>query len=95
MIFMVIEHFRAGRIAMISARFAQRGRMLPDGLHYRGSWIDDAGSRCFQVMEAERVDILSSWIAQWDDLIDFEVVPVMQPHDYWNEQGRDYGSTSG
>ena len=85
MMFMVIERFRPGEIATISKRFAARGRMLPDGLTYHESWVDHAGNRCFQLMETARADLLNAWIARWNDLIDFEIVPVLRSAEFWNE----------
>jgi hypothetical protein len=76
MLFMVIEHFRAGRAPDVYRRFRDRGRMTPDGVQYVASWVDFQYERCFQIMEAETEVALREWIAHWDDLIEFEVVPV-------------------
>jgi hypothetical protein len=75
MLFMVIEHFRPGRAADVYRRFRERGRMAPEGLRYVSSWVDMEYRRCFQVMEGDE-DLLRQWTAHWDDLVDFEVVPV-------------------
>ncbi|MBX7185250.1 MAG: DUF3303 domain-containing protein [Vicinamibacteria bacterium] len=74
--FMVIEHFRAGRAVEVYRRFRDRGRMAPEGLTYIDSWVDLDFQRCFQVMEAESEDHLRAWTRNWDDLVDFEIVPV-------------------
>jgi hypothetical protein len=76
MLYMVIEHFRAGRAPEVYRRFRERGRMAPDGLRYVTSWVDLEFERCFQVMEADDAGLLKEWTANWDDLIDFEIVPV-------------------
>lgn len=76
MLFMVIERFRAGRVVDVYRRFREKGRMAPDGVHYVASWVDLEFNRCFQVMEADREEDLRPWIANWIDLVDFEVVPV-------------------
>jgi uncharacterized protein DUF3303 len=34
-------------------------------------------SRCYQVMETDDRALLDSWIANWADIVDFEVIPVM------------------
>jgi len=57
--------------------------MLPEDLTYHASWVDSAGTGCFQVMEAPRPELLNSWVSRWDDLIDFEIVPVLAPTDFW------------
>ena len=76
MLFMVIEHFRPGRATEVYRRFRDRGRMAPDGLRYISSWVDLHFKRCFQVMEADSEALFKEWTADWDDLIDFEIVPV-------------------
>jgi hypothetical protein len=76
MLFMVIERFRPGRAPDVYRRFRDRGRMAPDGLRYISSWVDLNFERCFQVMEADNAGLFTEWTAQWDDLIDFEIVPV-------------------
>jgi hypothetical protein len=83
MLFMVIERFKQGDAALIGERFKRRGRMLPEGVAYHASWVDSAGTRCFQVMEALRPELLESWISRWDDLIDIEIVPVLTSSDFW------------
>ena len=74
--FMVIEHFRAGQEVEVYRRFRDRGRMAPEGLRYVDSWVDFNFRRCFQIMEAESADHLREWTANWEDLVDFEIVPV-------------------
>ena len=74
---MVIESFHPGKLRDIYDRFETRGRMLPDELKYIDSWIDVGFSRCFQLMECEDPSLLQEWISNWNDLIDFEVVPVV------------------
>jgi hypothetical protein len=76
MLFMVIEHFRPGQAPAIYRRFRDRGRMMPEGVKYVSSWIDLDFQRCFQVMEAWHEDDLKVWMANWEDLMEFEVVPV-------------------
>ena len=76
MLFMVIEHFRPGRAPDVYRRFRDRGRMAPAQITYVSSWVDLEFSRCFQVMEADSEDQLREWTVNWDDLIDFEIIPV-------------------
>ena len=76
MLFMVIEHFRPGRAPEIYRRFRERGRMAPDALKYVSSWVDLKFERCFQLMEADSEQHFKEWTANWDDLADFEIVPV-------------------
>jgi hypothetical protein len=83
MLFMVIERFRNGDAKPIGERFKQSGRMLPEGLTYQASWVDTTGSRCFQIMGAARPELLDAWVSRWDDLMDFEIVPVLTSAEFW------------
>jgi len=75
--YMVIEHFREGDAVPVYRRFRDQGRLAPDGLVYVASWVDDAMRRCYQVMETDDRTLLDDWIANWADLVEFEVIPVM------------------
>ena len=83
MLFMVIEHFKNGDPKPVGERFRQKGRMLPEGVVYLASWIDSPNCRCFQIMEASDREALDPWIAAWNDLVDFEVVPVQTSAEFW------------
>jgi hypothetical protein len=76
MIFMVIEHFRPGRAVDVYRRFRDRGRLAPAQVRYLSSWVDFEFHRCFQLMEAESEASLQEWTTNWDDLCEFEIVPV-------------------
>ena len=76
MLFMVIERFRGGDAAAVFRRFRERGRMLPEGLRYVDSWVAADHSRCFQLMECDDAALFDRWIERWEDLVEFEVVPV-------------------
>ena len=74
---MVIETFTRGA-RPVYERAAERGRMLPPGLEYVDSWIDERTlDRCFQLMETDDPSLFDGWIASWSDLAEFEVVPVI------------------
>jgi len=83
MLFMVIEQFKPGSLALISERLERNGRMLPAGVTYHASWVETSGTRCFQIMEAANLELLQVWASQWDDLIVFETVPVFASPDFW------------
>jgi hypothetical protein len=74
--FMVIERFRAGA-RPVYARFAERGRQMPEGLEFVASWVTADLARVFQVMECDDVTLLQRWVAAWEDLTDFEILPVV------------------
>ena len=77
MLFMIIEHFRNGDSVPVYRRFREKGRMAPDSVKYVGSWITDDMRQCYQVMEAPTRADLDRWTANWNDLVDFEVIPVI------------------
>ena len=83
MLFMMIERPKSGDFKAVGDRFKRTGRMLPEGVVYQASWIDAENARCFQVMEAPDRKSLNPWIAAWDDLVDFEVVPVQTSAEFW------------
>jgi hypothetical protein len=77
MLYMVVEHFHKSKVKEMYKRFAEKGRMLPAGVEYINSWINEEVTVCYQVMESDSLDKLNTWIANWDDLVDFEVIPVI------------------
>jgi hypothetical protein len=83
MLFMVIESFKHGNVGTVGKRFKLSGRMLPDCVAYHARWVDSAGMRCFQIMETRDSELLKTWTSRWDDLIDFEIVPVESSADFW------------
>jgi hypothetical protein len=76
MLFMVIERFKNRDAKAIYSRFREKGRMMPEGLTYVGSWIESNFDRCFQVMETDDEQLLYQWADRWRDLMDFEFIPV-------------------
>ena len=77
MLYVVIETFRNGDPLPVYRRFRDRGRLMPDGIQYRGSWVTDDLRRCYQVMECDDRRLLDEWTANWNDITDFEIVPVV------------------
>jgi len=76
-LFMVIEHFKNGDAVPVYRRFKERGRLAPEGLSYISSWVDHKLTRCYQVMEAPDRALIDQWMANWSDLVDFEVHQVI------------------
>lgn len=75
--FLVVEHFRDGDPRPVYARFRARGRLAPAGLAYVASWVTDDLTRCYQVMECDDRALLEEWMLAWNDLVEFEVYPVL------------------
>ena len=76
-LYMVFEVFKNKDPVPIYRRFRDKGRMMPEGLSYVSSWIDDRLERCYQLMETHDRALLDEWIGRWSDLVDFEVYPVL------------------
>jgi hypothetical protein len=75
--YMVVEKFVHGP-EPVYERLAERGRMMPEGLVYVDSWIDENDrSRCFQLMEADDPALFDEWTSNWSDLMEYEIVPVI------------------
>lgn len=77
MLFMVIERYKDRDADAVYRRFRERGRMMPDGLEYLDSWVEPNYDRCFQLMSCDAPELFQEWISHWDDLVDFEIVPVL------------------
>jgi hypothetical protein len=78
---MVIERFKQGDPVPVYRRFRDRGRLAPEGVTYINSWVDVSLERCYQVMETNDRRLLDQWMANWSDLVDFEVHPVITSAD--------------
>jgi hypothetical protein len=76
-LFMIIENFRHGDAGPVYDRFRKQGRLAPDGVQYINSWVTPDLTRCYQVMECENRGLLEQWINAWQDIVDFEVYPVI------------------
>jgi hypothetical protein len=77
MLYMVIERFYPSRVGDIYQRYDEKGRMLPEGVEYINSWIQEDLSTCYQVMKADNTELLRQWADTWGDLAQFEFIPVL------------------
>jgi hypothetical protein len=74
---MIIERFHPNKVKAMYKRFEEKGRMLPEGVSYINSWINEDVTVCYQVMESNNVAKIHEWITNWNDLVDFEIIPVI------------------
>jgi hypothetical protein len=77
MLFMIVEHFKNGDALPVYRRFREHGRLAPPGLDYVSSWVSEDFAMCYQIMESPDRSMLDEWLRRWEDLVDFEVIPVM------------------
>ena len=86
-LYMLVEHFKNKDAVSVYRRFRDRGRMVPEGVVYVSSWVDQNLERCYQLMETDDRLLLDKWIANWSDLIDFEVHPVVTSKEAFEKIG--------
>lgn len=77
MLFMVVEYFVDGKAAEVYRIAREEGRQMPEGVRYLDSWVTVSLDRCFQLMECDDLAAMQEWIANWEGLVRFEVVPVV------------------
>ncbi|MGL5806454.1 MAG: DUF3303 domain-containing protein [Xenococcaceae cyanobacterium] len=77
MLFMVIERLKERDPKEVYRRFREKGRMMPEGLKYIDSWVEVNFDRCFQLMECDDPKLFQEWILQWQDLGEFEIIPIV------------------
>ena len=76
-LYMVVERFKNKDAVAVYRRFRDNGRLAPEGLLYISSWVDNKLEWCYQLMETNDRALLDHWMANWSDLVDFEVHPVI------------------
>lgn len=76
-LYMAVERFKNGDAVPVYRRFRERGRLAPVGLVYVSSWVDAKLQHCYQLMETAERQLLDAWMANWSDLVDFEVHEVV------------------
>ncbi len=77
MLYMVIERFKNRDAVAVYRRYQEQGRMAPEGLKYIDSWVEPNYDKCFQLMECDDKRLFQQWMVRWEDLVDFEIVPVV------------------
>ena len=75
--YMVVERFKGEGAKAIYERVRERGRMLPDGLTYVDGWVSTKLDVCFQLVDCDDEELFAEWFRAWDDLVEFEVMPVV------------------
>ena len=54
-----------------------------DGTEYVDSWVEANYDRCFQLVKCDDPSLLQQWVMQWQDLVEFEFIPVVPSKDAW------------
>jgi len=63
--------------AAVCRRFRDRGRMAPEGRTYLSSWVDEILRAAIGCTATEDPSLLDKWMANWSDLVNFEVHAVV------------------
>jgi hypothetical protein len=77
MLYLIIEHFHPGKVKELYKRFEEKGRLMPEGVEYINSWIDEHVRTCYQIIESYFREKIEEWVNLWNDLADFEIIPVI------------------
>ena len=77
MLFMVIWTFKPSAAEDAIARFSETGGLPPDGVTMVSRYHVIGGNRGFAVAESDDPIAMGSWTRQWNDLLSFEVIPVV------------------
>lgn len=78
MLFMVVEKLKNQDGKAVYRKLRDKGRALPDGLKFVSSWVTADLGRCFQLMETDDITTFQRWIADRQEVVEFEVVPVVE-----------------
>lgn len=78
MLFMVVEKFRNQDGKAVYRKLRDEGRALPDGLEFIASYVSADLGRCFQLMKTDDITLFQRWVADWQGVVEFEVVPVVE-----------------
>jgi len=78
MLFMVVEKLKNQDGKAVYRKLRDKGRALPDGLAFVASYVTADLGRCFQLMETDDITTFQRWIADWQEVVEFEVVPVVE-----------------
>ncbi len=63
------------------ARFLDNGGLPPAGVTMLGRWHALGGGEAFILAETDDPRGIYRWVAGWNDLLDFQVVPVIEDED--------------
>ena len=75
--FAVIWTYKPDHTISATERFSQTGGMPPEGVTMLARWHDVSGNRGFAIAETDDASALATWCRKWNDLLSFEVFPVI------------------
>ncbi|MEQ9439138.1 MAG: DUF3303 family protein [Cyclobacteriaceae bacterium] len=60
---LIIERFYPHRVKALYQRF-EEGRLLPPGVRFINSWVDEKVEACYQLIENESQEPLLEWVSR-------------------------------
>ncbi len=75
--YMIIERFYSSKLKDLYLKLEQEGRLLPNGVTFINSFIDEKVQICFQIIESDSISLIHQWIEHWTEYADFEIFPVI------------------
>jgi hypothetical protein len=76
--FMMTYQIGAEQYTKAVSRFLETKAAPPAGVEMKGRWHASAGRHGFILLEAEAEGPIYKWGAQWHDVCDFQIVPVVE-----------------
>lgn len=61
----------------VQKRFKSTGAPPPGGVTMKGRWHSVNGNAGYIIAESTDIDAVGTWIQEWSDLLQFEVIPVL------------------
>ncbi len=75
---MVVEKLKNQNGKAVYRKLRDKGRALPDGLTFVARLRNSRSRPLFQLMETDDITTFQRWIADWREVVEFEVVPVVE-----------------
>jgi len=85
--FMLTWKLAPENVNAVNARFFETGGPPPDGVKMLGRWIR-LGQGGFALCESDDIVAVGKWIAEWNDLLEFEIYPVVSDEQYASIYGQ-------
>jgi len=75
--FMITYEIRPENRSASGKRFLETGGGPPAGVTMLGRWHRAAGLAGFVLCESSNAEAIGNWVYEWNDLLNFEVIPVV------------------
>lgn len=90
--FMLSWNIAPGDHQSTAERFLQSGAPMPEGLTMLGRWHAPGSSHGWVLLESNDAVALSHHVADWSNLLEIDVTPVIEDEDAATALGRAYAT---